>query len=127
MEQLSRFIRSRGHYSPENNRVKHSALLPMFNDQTQRYETSVFYTDNLTENEIWQLGKTHIDNPAVKARGDFNDAVATGNNLQVDFNNTPARHADIINWPDKKDEQKLVALKIAPKCSLKIMPADPAF
>ena len=124
MEQLCRFIRSRGHFSPENERVKPAALLPMFNDQTLRYETSVFYTDNLSGDEIWQLGRVHIDSSAIKARADFKDAVITENSLHVDFNNSPERHADIINWPDKKDEQKLVALKIAPKCSLQIIPVD---
>ncbi len=42
------------------------------------------------------------------------------NNLQIDPDNTPPRHANIIGWPELKEERKSIAQELAAKASLRL-------
>lgn len=119
MSLISRFIRSSKQFSISNNRVKPSAFLPMYNQNSLRYETSVFFIDDLCEEQVWSLGYLHIGDTIVKARADVEKNKMKPYKISVDFDNVPKRHANIVNWPEGKDEQKLIALQIAQIASLK--------
>ena len=41
-------------------------------------------------------------------------------NLQVNPDNIPPRHANIIGWPELKEEQKSIAQELAAKASLRL-------
>ncbi len=112
---LTRFIFTSRYFSVENKRVKHAAFSPMFNKENERYETSVCRIDDLSGDEIWETGITEVEqrrpgSKKILARGDFtekclSDTVLTIENSFHIFN----RHADIIGWPNEKDEH--LALK----------------
>lgn len=123
MENLTRFIRSKKHYSKIKRIIKPAAFLPMFNDVSNRFETSSFFIDELTNGNIWDLGNEHIQNVRIKARADFKVKDVEKSDLSIDFNIEPERHADIIGWAeDNKPKQKEQALKLAEKSHLKIPP-----
>ena len=87
--------------------AKTSAYLP------RNGTTSVYRIAGLESNEVRALGAAHLRNPtpiahAVSLAGTVLDA-----GLDFDVNNTPERHVDIVGWPPRKEEQKLVALKLA--------------
>lgn len=123
METLSRFIRSRNHFSPNTARVKQAAFQPIFNISKSRFETSVFVVDELEQNDIWALGAKHIDIALIKARADIRHEQVVAQSVEVDYNNCPERHADIVGWPSNKDERKMVAMQLASAASLKLAPA----
>lgn len=123
MDKLTRFIRSKNNFSKKKNRVKPAAFMPIFNDDSNRFETSSFFIDDLEETSIWDLGNKYIQDIQIKARGDFKDKDVEKSDLNIDFNNNPERHADIIGWDkDNKPKRKEQALKLADKSDLKISP-----
>ncbi|MFW6180388.1 MAG: hypothetical protein ACOC8N_01470 [Spirochaetota bacterium] len=90
-------------------------------------QTSIFRIKDLSENEIWDIGAL-IEGECerrLKARGDINinEIVKNrnGTNLEVipstDFHE---RHADIVNWPEDKVEQRIIASELAMKAILRI-------
>jgi hypothetical protein len=74
--------------------------------------TSVFRVDGLELPEIRSLGHTVLRNPPPIAHANTIAAVVYNCGLTFDPNNEPERHADIVGWPDRKEQQKLIALKI---------------
>lgn len=116
-ENISRYILTKRQYSQLNKCVKYGAYLP-----AQNGEASVFRTDNLNDIDIWSIGKDYVAIPRKKklyARGDsiainiFN----TGLMLKQDTVPHPL-HANIIEWPAEKDEQKMLAIEIANNATL---------
>ena len=87
--------------------AKTSAYLP--NDGA----TSVYRIAGLEQNDVRLLGAKYLRNPtpiahAISIAGSILDV-----GLNFDVNNTPERHVDIVGWPSRKEEQKLIALKLA--------------
>jgi len=73
----------------------------------------VFRVGSLQPDKVRTLGARHLRNPipiahAVSVAGTILDA-----GLKFDINNKPERHVDLVGWPLPKQEQKLVALKLA--------------
>lgn len=75
--------------------------------------TSVLRIDGLSHHAVQTLGtallKEHI--PIAHAVSSASTVIDLG--LRFDPDNTPERHANIVDWPLTKPEQKLIALKIA--------------
>ena len=125
---LTRFILNRNYYAPTAARVKPPALLPLFNPQKARFETSVFRTDRLRPDQIWLLGYEHVETATrrIRARADGLAHHATSRGLQLDVNGRPyPRHVDIIGWPGTKDEQLLIAIELVNDLSLEMDPRPP--
>ena len=115
---LARYLLQKSHFSAANSRVKPSAFLP-----NRKGETSVFQTRGLSEEKIWQIGTKYISAPlekTLRARADVIVSVVEKQGLNVDVDNTPPRHANIIGWPEEKSAQKLLALELASRASLKL-------
>ena len=92
-------------YSGEN-RAKPSAYLP------RKGVTSVFRTEGLDSYAIQRLGAKHLKDPSPIACADSTASLILDTGLRFEADNTPERHANIIGWPTRKEEQKLFALKI---------------
>ncbi len=110
-EYLTRFIFSRGHFRTSDNRVKHQAFEP-----NKNLETSVFRIDSLDDFSIWQLYTDHVqrNNPrTLYGRADVKADTIYNVNLDIQPNEPPPRHADIVNWPDSKDARMSLAQQIA--------------
>jgi len=104
------------------------ALLPLQNDETGRWETSIYRIDGLAAARIWTLGYTYLENVAenrhIKARASGLVSIVTGQGLQFDVNGRPyPRHADIIGWPNgDKHARMMAAARIANELTLQIDP-----
>jgi len=80
---------------------------------------SVFRIFQLSENQIWKIGKD-VGKQSVRTlygRGDVKAFVVTENKLQIKPDDNPPKHANILGWPTEKDEQKAIALELAAKAS----------
>jgi len=110
-ENLTRYILEKNKCSPENKRVKYNAFLP-----NKEGQTSVFRTSELTDNEIWEIGDNEVARKVEKqliGRGDINASNVYENGLKIDTEGEHLKHANIVNWPKEKSEQKLIAIEIA--------------
>ena len=98
----------------------------MFNNESQRLETSTYRNRGLAAGEIWKLGYANVENVAerrtIKARatGSFTHVTAP---LSLDVNGPPyPRHVDIVGWPAEKHAQLQHATNIADKLTLELDP-----
>ena len=117
---FSRYITSKKHFSKQNNYVKSAAFMPIRNQKL-----SVFCIDELVEEEIWEIGYNNISIPTSKeiyARANIEAEDILTTILEIDNNNTPLRHTDIIGWPSEKEDQKGIALELSRKSALVIKP-----
>ncbi len=82
---------------------------------------SVFQIKGLDEGDIWKMGETYVAKPSKKTlygRGDVTVSAVHQRALDLDPDNEPLRHADIIGWPEEKSAQKLLAEELAVDASL---------
>ncbi len=109
-ETLSRFI-LREKYIRANNTVRHAAFMPNKNDKV-----SVFRISGITDNEVWDIGDSEVATKQGKpifGRADIIASIVISKDLKVVSSEPPERHADIIDWPEEKSEQKQIALELA--------------
>lgn len=121
-ECLTRFIFQRSHFSPNKNRVKYAAFMP------PNGEISAYRISGIEDTEIWDIGLlvvAPVSQRELRARADFLASHAFDNNLSVlpDTRIHP-RHANVVNWPKKESERKLIAIKLAEQSELYIMHRD---
>ena len=101
---------------------------PAHNQESGRWETSIYRTDGLAGPAIWALGYQFVEHrPArhVRARGVGRVSMVPDPPLVLDPNGVPhPRHTDIIGWPNAgdKDAQMMLATEIANRMSLEIDP-----
>ncbi len=111
-EPIARYIFSKSHISRSIGKPKAAAYLP--NPKNQ--ETSVFRTMHLKLQDVFDIGNSvgKKRNQSLKGWGSIvsKDVLKTGLNITPEIK-SHIRHANIIDWPEKKSEQKLLALKIA--------------
>jgi hypothetical protein len=117
-ETIARYLTSKRWYSREKNVVKPQAFMP-----PPDLRLSVFRIDNLLEPEIWKIGfKKVIGNMNqprnLHGRADIQALNILQINLQINPDNTPPRHANIVGWPELKEERKSIAQELAAKASL---------
>lgn len=117
-EPITRYIFSSSHFSAQNNRVKHNAFMPSSG------ETSVYRTHDLPEPDIWAIGRdiSSQRNQQLQARGDLLVSDVVSLSLRVDPSEPPPRHANIIGWPQEKDQVKLKAMEVAAQATLRLLP-----
>lgn len=114
-EPLSRFIFSQSHFSSVQGRVKHNAFMPTFEGKT-----SVFRIESVSAFEVWQTGEevSTERRQTLYGRGDVIAGTARGIGLDVKPEEPPPRHANIVEWPVDKGEQKVKAILLAAEASL---------
>jgi hypothetical protein len=88
---------------------------------------SVFWRDGLTEQQIWDCGRWVEQRPndgsTLKARGDLGlqSVIDAGLAVEPDTRDHP-RHANIIGWPEDKEQRVAKAQKLAFAASLVLLP-----
>ena len=80
---------------------------------------SVFRTTGLREYEIWQLGGT-LRAKLLLGRADIAAAAVSETGLAVEADDSPARHANIVGWPDDNSATRLKALELSEKAHLRL-------
>lgn len=94
-----------------------------------RGETSVFRVDGLSSEEVWDIGIDFVARnrrQALKGRADLDVAHVLVVNLKVEPDTTPhPRHANIVDWPAEKHEQKMMATKLASVAATSPPPNQP--
>ena len=115
-EALTRYVLDRTSYKPSEGRVRHNAFMPPSN-----LRLSVYRSSGLSEATIWELGNQNVAAPRGKplvGRADIlaSDVSDSDEALKLEPDPEPhPLHANIIGWPEQKDKQKLIALKLASK------------
>ena len=121
-ESLARYLTHQNHYSSLNNSVKPAAFQPSSN----HLRLSVFRIDGLIPEKVWEIGQVDVINamssPKNNLRGfaDIKASAVYKTHLDVDPDNNPPRHADIVGWPQEKSERKLIAQELAAKATLRL-------
>ncbi len=92
---------------------------------TGRDETSVHRVLGRTAIDVWLIGRQYVQTPSrvIKARGTGPVASLQKQKLSLDVNGPPSPiHADIVDWPDEKHEQKQRAIEFANDFVLEMAP-----
>jgi hypothetical protein len=112
-ECLTRYAIEKSYYRPSDRTVRHNAFMPPVSNQ----ELSVFRISNLSQNVIWDLGKQYVANPRNKpllGRVDIFASNVFEKGLKIRPENQPhVLHANIIDWPEEREEQRLIAIELA--------------
>ena len=104
---LSRYATHSNHFNTFG--ITPRAFLP-----DKHLRLSVFCTTDQVLEEIIDIAKANVQGK-VYGHGSCTVSFIEGLGLNIDYNNEPERHADIINWPLTKDEQKNFAQKLSVK------------
>jgi len=122
-EPLARFIFQKNHFSRQNNRVKYNAFLP-----NPDGETSVFRTDELSEQALWQTGEQvgFQRTQTLYGRGDIRTDKVVEAGLSVQPKEPPKHHANIVDWPVDKSERMSKAQQLAANARLLLKHATEA-
>ena len=108
---------SRSLFRKRDNTVKYQAFMPPPN-----LKLSVFRTSNLSNSQIWEIGRQIASSQCpprnLYGRADLQALEVLKCGLQIDPDDNPPRHANIIGWPQEKSEQKLKAMKLAEAAKL---------
>lgn len=120
-ERISRFVLSKHQFKSSAGKIKHNAFMPPTSGGL-----SVYRTQELNEDDIWSIGTDYVAAPqgkTVYARGDLLAGQILGAKLGIESVPRPhPRHADIVGWPQEKDEQKMCAVELANAATLRLPP-----
>lgn len=115
-ERIARFIYNHSKLYAQARRAKPAAYLP------RNGKTSVFRVDGLTEEDVRRLGAMALRDPAPLAHAACSASTVYECGLHFDPDNVPERHANIVGWPEAKERQKLLAIKLAEKADVAVYP-----
>ncbi len=95
-------------------RVSENEVKPKAFKPNSQGETSIFVTSGLSEDEIWGLCEAHLcGQNKVYGRADVAAGVVFGlEKINIDYNNEPEYHANLV-WPDDKEEIQDLAQVLA--------------
>ena len=120
-ESLARYLTQRDHFSRPDNVVRARAFMPPPN-----FRLSVFRIAGLSTEAVWDMGQREVINNMPQPRtlygmADIKVLSVQKNNLIVDPNNTPVRHANIVGWPEEpenKARRQSIAQELAAEARL---------
>jgi hypothetical protein len=118
-ELLARYLLQRSDFTASTNRVSPARFIP------QNGALSVFRTEGLAEEAVWQIGQTYValrPDQTIRARADFRAQRALDEGLRINPDNEPERHASITGWPETKPERLAIAIKLAQSSALVLAP-----
>jgi len=113
-EIIGRYIYSKQHYKTSNYTVRHGAFMPPPDGRL-----SVFIISGLNENDIWSIGESLRDSN-LKARADITADSVHKSHLDIQVDNHPERHAEIVNWPEEHSAILLKAMELAKNAILRL-------
>lgn len=121
-EDVARFLTQSSHYS--SNGVKPSAFLPRRHDR----QISVSRHGRHPEARLWNLGEAAAGNRTLHGAAIFAARAARVEELGVQADEPPARHALIVNWPVvehdpqlQKARRKEIAIQLARAAGLPVL------
>jgi hypothetical protein len=120
-ELLARYVTQRGQFRPSDNQVKQNLFIPH-----PHKALSVTRHLEAIEAEIWAIG---TDVSATLGRDLYGRVDIRANKCKIEslrvvekpLINNP-NHADVEGWPEAKEDQKAIALKLAASASKLISP-----
>lgn len=88
----------------------------------------MYRANGIDAQDLWNICSEYVDQRSTgrkaKARGTCLATVFIDNKLSFDADGKPhIRHVNVIDWPVKKDEQKLIQKKIAARMTLDCRPS----
>lgn len=111
-EIISRFYFSKKDVRSDNT-IKHNVFMP----PPIHGRMSVYQTSNLTNQEIWQIGKVYVEpdrGKPIVGRADLKAAEIYSCELEINPTDLPhPRHANIEGWELDTEKDRLKALKLA--------------
>ena len=116
-ESLGRYLTQRDHFSRPDNAVRPRAFMP-----PPSLRLSVFRIDGLSTEAVWDIGQREVINTmsqpsrTLYGMADIKVLSVQENNLVVDPDKTPVRHANIVGWPEgpeNKARRKSIAQELA--------------
>ena len=123
-EPTARFITQKAYYRSGDKTVKHNAYMPNKNG-----ETSIYRTTGITGPEIYEIGQKYVGKiigRSIKGHAEILVSEIIKHRLAVKADPSPhPRHANIIDWPDEKTEQRIIAMELADNALLHLMPHSP--
>jgi hypothetical protein len=122
-ELLARFATQGSQFRKGDKTVKQDLFIP-----NSLGEVSVMRHWDATEGEIWAVGRAVASKMARTLYGRSDIQAAACQNLALTVVATPIapdnpNHADIKGWPEKKEDQKAIAQKLAVVASKLIPPS----
>lgn len=117
-EILSRYIFAESLYNALEQRIIYTAFMPRSDDLC----ISVFRTSGLNESDIWTIGEGvgQQAKRTLHGRGDIAAIEVKKQKLNIDADNNPPRHANIVGWPQEKHKRQLIAQTLASSAILKL-------
>ncbi len=120
-ESLARFINhKKGYFSTDNNSVRAMTFMP-----APDLRLSVFRIDGLILEEVWTIAQREVIDVSPEPKtlygmADIKASKVQKIHLEVEPNDDPPRHANIIGWPgpEEKGRQKLMAEELAAEAKL---------
>lgn len=120
LEDITRYIFSKKHYAKTTGRVKYPAFLP------KKGKTSVFRIDELSDEQIWNIGENYvapISSRTLRARGDIVASDVFDEDLAIKPDTKKHRlHTNIVGWPLEQAKIILLATNLADKAQLYLRP-----
>jgi len=120
-ELVARFITGKDYYRPKDGTVKHNAFMP-----SREGETSVYRTKDLADDEIFEIGRIYFAEKIgkdLKGRADIPAFEVFEKGLAIVSQPTDhSRHASIVDWPQDKSKSRLIAVELAAKAKLQLVP-----
>ena len=113
---ISRFLFDSGHVRADKT-IKHNAFIPPKN-----YRLSVFKTDTLTAEQIYQIGAQYVmplRGKPIKGVAQVNSSHVVAIGLSFDSDGVPhPRHSNIIGWSEDSSKDRVLALRLASEAVL---------
>ena len=111
-ELLARYVTQKSQFRSDQT-LKQNLFIPH-----PHAELSVTRHRDATEAEVWQLGRDVAGamQRTLYGRGDILCSECERLSLHVDATPqlpTNPNHADVVGWPEKKEDQKAIAIKLA--------------
>jgi hypothetical protein len=117
-EDLTRYIFGKDYYRPKDKTVKHNAFMPAKEER----KVSVYRISSLPLNEVWDIGDCYVAplrNKPVIGRADILALHVIKQGLKIAPEDDPhPRHANIVDWPEEREKQRMIALELADEAEL---------
>lgn len=118
-EPISRFIVEKKYYRADGT-ARHNSFMP-----SREGETSVYRTQDLKEDEIFEIGSTYVAekrNKPLKGRADIQASHVFDQSLNIlPQPEVHDRHCSIVDWPEDKSKIRQIAVELAEKATLKLI------
>lgn len=121
-ETLARFATQSSQYRPSDGSVKQDLFMPH-----PRRELSVMRHRNATIEDIWAVGRSvaRAMDRSLHGRSDISASACSVDGLAIVASpilpDNP-NHADVIGWPESKEDKKAIAQKLAAAATKLIAP-----